>query len=199
MKVTSKVVAFSALRSSKNCAILSAKKERCVMGVDCATTMKICWVYRPREYDAYNLPARAKLKEIVGDSDVLDFITNLSLSGKMAVADKRINYFDNRIVWTLEVIMTSRGDNHELLEHKENLGSEVDTLVDIREWDNDDWHHRRVEANGKVIFEEEWVEDGEMCADMPSEDFNKTTEDFIIDEFMPDVRVKLDLSQSLPQ
>ncbi len=188
---------FSALLSSKIYAILLANKRRVKMGSDLATTMKICWVYKPLEYDPDNLPARAKLKEIVVDSNIIDFITKLSLSSKMAVDDKHVSYNDNRVVWTLEVAMISRGGNDELLKHQENLSGEVDTLVDVTESDEYGYNSRTVAANGKIVFEEEWHENCVNGRNKPSEDFNKTTEDFIIDEFMPNVRIKMTLNQGL--
>lgn len=167
------------------------------MGVDCATTMKICWIYKTLGYEPDALPARTKLKEIVDDNNIIDFITKLSLSSILVVDDKYVSYNDNRVVWTLEVTMISRGGNDELLKHQENLSGEVDTLVDVTESDEYGYNRRTVAANGKVVFEEEWHENCVNGHNKPSEDFNKSTEDFIIDEFMPDVRLKMTLNQGL--
>ncbi len=171
------------------------------MGVDCCTTMKICWVYKPLECDTDNLPARAKLKEIVNDDKIMDFITNLSLSSKMVVDDKHISYNDNRVVWTLEVAMITRDDSDELLDellkHQENLSGEVDTLVEITQSDEYGFNLRAVNVNGKCVFQEHWHKQSVNGHNKPSKDFNKSTEDFIIDELMPDVRIKMTLNQGL--
>lgn len=167
------------------------------MGSDIATTMKICWVYKPLECEPNDLPAKAKLREIVVDDKMLDFSTKLSLSSKMAVDDKYVSYNDNRVVWTLEVVLISRSDDSEILKYKDGLEEEVDTLVDITQRDDWGWNYRKIEVNGKTIFEEQWHEHAVNSRNKPSEDFNKSTEDFIIDEFMPDVRIKMTLNQDI--
>lgn len=167
------------------------------MGVDCITTMKICWVYKPIECDTDNLPARAKLKEIVNDDKIMDFITNLSLSSKMVVDDKHISYNDNRVVWTLEVVFISKSGGSEIQKYIDGLEETVDTLVDIVLSDEYGFNLRSVIVNGKCVLEERWHEKSVNGHNKPSEDFNKSTEDFIIDELMPDVRIKMTLNQGL--
>lgn len=196
MKATTFAVAFSVLRTSNNCATMSAKKERCAMGVDCMTTMKICWLapLKPELMDG----AKAKFKEIVDDPEVLDFLSRAELGWKFVFDKTRISPRENEMVYIANVSTVSRGRGEELLKHKDNLtGGGI--LVDIRQSDDYGWNYRKVEVNGKAVFEEEWDEYCVNGHNKPSEDFNKTTEDFIIDEFMPDVRIKHDLSQGLPQ
>ena len=152
-------------------------------------------MYKPLEYDLNDLTAKAKLREIVVDDEMLDLSIKLSLSGKMAVDDKYASYNDNRVVWTLEVVLISRSDGNEILKYKDGLEKEVDTLVDITQYDKFGWHYRKIEADGKTIFEEQWHENAVNGHNKPSEDFNKSTEDFIIDEFLPDARIMMTLNQ----
>lgn len=196
LKATAKVVAFSALRSSKNCATMSAKKERCAMGVDLTTTVKICL-----DQDFLKrgtVSAKAILREIVNDPDVYDFLTSASLSCKWVVDTDKIPFEENRVVHIVEATTTARRPVEELLKHKDTLtGGGI--LVDIKQSDDYGWNYRKVEVNGKTIFEEHWSvhERSVYRHNKPSEDFNKSTEDFIIDEFMPDVRIKMTLNQGL--
>jgi hypothetical protein len=139
------------------------------------------------------MPGRAKLKEIVDDEDVLDSITTTSLESKMignsVVKDGITVGHLNLFVWTLKVSAKANDDGtNALLKHRDNLGGVTDTLVDIEESDNSGWHYRKIEANGKTVFEEEWHT-------KPSEDFSKSTEDFIIDEFLSESRIMMTLNQ----
>lgn len=163
------------------------------MGVDCTTTMKICWVQDLLKDDI--APARAKFKEIVDDPKVYDFLTSADLDWKFAVSPA-IPPHENKVVYIAEVSMVSRGRGEELLKHKDTLAGDR-ILVDIRQSDDYGWNYRKVEVNGNAVFEEEWDENCVNGHNKPSEDFNKSTEDFIIDEFMPDVRIKMTLNQGL--
>lgn len=172
------------------------------MGSDIATTMKICWLYIPSKYRRDKMPGRAKLKEIVDDEDVLDSIITTSLESKMignsVVKDGITEGHLNLFVWTLKVSAKANDDGtNALLKHRDNLGDVADTLVDIEESDIFGWHYRKIEANGKTVFEEEWHKNSVNGHNKPSEDFNKSTEDFIIDEFLPDERIMMTLNQGL--
>lgn len=169
------------------------------MGVDLTTTVKICWVQDWLKDDI--APARAKFKEIVDDPKVYDFLTSADLDWKFAVSPATsIPLQENKVVYIAEVSMVSRGGGEELLKHKDTLAGDR-ILVDIMQSDDYGWNYRKVEVNGKTIFEEHWSEHEHSVNrhDKPSEDFNKSTEDFIIDEFMPDVRIKMTLNQGLSQ
>ena len=164
------------------------------MGVDCTTTMKICWVQDWLKNDI--APARAKFKEIVDDPKVYDFLTSADLGWKFAVDKTRIPLHENKVVYIAKVSMVARGRGEELLKHKDTLTGDG-ILVDIRQSDDYGWNYRKVEVNGNAVFEEEWHENCVNGHNKPSEDFGKFTEDFIIDEFMPDVRIKMTLNQGL--
>lgn len=166
------------------------------MGVDYTTTVKICLDQDFLKRGTGS--AKAILREIVNDPDVYDFLTSASLSCKWVVDTDKIPFEENRVVHIVEATTVSRRPDEELLKHKDNLTG-LGILVDIRQSDEYGWNYRKVEVNGNAVFEEEWHENCVNGHNKPSEDFNKTTEDFIIDEFMPDVRIKQDLSKGLPQ
>lgn len=164
------------------------------MGVDCMTTMKICWLapLKTEQKDG----AKAKFKEIVDDPEVLDFLGSAELGWKFVFDKTRIPPHENEMVYIAKVSMVSRGRGEELLKHKDTLAGDR-ILVDIKQSDDYGWNYRKVEVNGNAVFEEEWHENCVNGHNKPSEDFNKSTEDFIIDEFMPDVRIKMTLNQGL--
>lgn len=164
------------------------------MGVDYTTTVKICL-----DQDLLKrgiVSAKAILREIVNDPDIYDFLTDASLSCKWVVDTDKIPFEENRVVHIVEATAIARRPVEELLKYKDNLTGRG-ILVDIRQSDDYGWNYRKVEVNGNAVFEEEWHENCVNGHNKPSEDFNKSTEDFIIDEFMPDVRIKMTLNQGL--
>ena len=166
------------------------------MGVDYTTTVKICLDQDFLKRGTGS--AKAILRDIVNDPDVYDFLTSASLSCKWVVDTKKIPLEENRVVHIVEATTTARRPVEELLKHKDNLTGDG-ILVDIWQSSEYGWNYRKVEVNGNAVFEEEWHEHSVNGHNKPSEDFNKTTEDFFIDEFMPGVRIKRDLSQDLPK